>query len=567
MAFNSRKLQKFLAKNGSYDDKYKGKIKELAKEEKMKDHLKEISKLFGYQAGYICSSFFKYLKKDDYSIDELIRIIGDKLYLINHMTRIRDSYNGPDLEKLYERYEPEAYGLFLQRFIKHYTRGETAEYSALQYTNVLLGENNQKLKYITICLMPNEVEKLLELRPDKLEAYLDNISIGHCNSNKLIIKFSEMVASLEQLNDNDFRNALGFVYYDNDDDSIEIRLNFLPFFMMDNKQDERGMTFNCHQAQVISQLPKSILIELNRNLVEEKENVESILHSITKLIVRSICGTSPIQQDIICDMIHNPTFFNKTDEEKYLILESLRKNGNELEEDRERYFRKSQYILSNEDDILLKMPFLKYTLNFICQKDSEEVFAVKKEALENYNGSFEDENQYRKYLELLQKDLSNQSEYEKIGIISSISQYLTKEPFANFYQRIENSYNKDRFMELFDENTSKERFFSIGDIIASEKMWDKDVYTKILDYIYYTKSNEELEFALNMMQQTISKGSSREGQTQMAANLSDSLTQTFSTGDYRVEIIGDGLLQKQLREGELVYTSPNCKAQIKIKKI
>lgn len=560
---NYFKLKKCLKTNELYDVRDKERLKELGNLEGMSDILKDMEHLFGYESRYVLFSITKYFREYSYDKQVLLKILKDKIYLVKHMPRKIDVYNGPTLEKLYATYDLDTYQLLFERFLKHYTNNEGKEYSTTNYCNVLLGDNKEKLKYITACLMPSNISKLFELKPEKLETYLNFLSVRNSSSADTIVEFIEMVDTFERLEDESFRKALQFVYQDQDAKSIFNRLNFLPNLFVEEKN---GLSFNSAAASKILELPKII----QRRLYLYPDSLEIINRFnpiFTELLLESIRNTSSVQQNIMAELYVNPEFYKRTEKEKFMILESLRKNGEEPEEEEERYQRKVNFILEEEREELLQEPFLKSTLRFICQKDSEEVFLAKKEALENYNGSLEDERQYEQYLELLQAGLSNQSDCLKAKNISSRSQYLTENSFEEFYQKIENSSNKDQFMSLVHENTSGERFFSICDVILSEKMWNQDVYREILNYIDYTGTNEELLFALKMMEQTMIKGSSMEDQNQLAKNLSDSLKQTISFGNYQLEIIGDSLLQNQLENGELTYTSPDCKAQIKVKKI
>ncbi len=560
---NYFKLKKCLKTNELYDVRDKERLKELGNLEGMSDILKDMEHLFGYESRYVLSSVTRYLRETSYDQQVLLKILKDKIYLVKHMSSKIDAYNGPDLEKLYATYDFDTYQLLFERFLKHYINKEEKEYSTTNYCNVLLGDNKEKLKYITNCLMPSNISKLFELKPEKLEIYLIFLSIRNSNSMDTILEFIEMIDTFERLGDAGFIEALQFVYQDQDAKSIFNRLNFLPSLFV---EEENRLSFNSVAASKILRLPEKIqrVLYLHPDCAEIINRFNPIF---TELLVDSIRNTSSVQQNVMAELYVNPKFYKRTEKEKLMILEHLRTNGDELEEDEERYQRKVNFILEEEREELFQEPFLKSTLFFICQKDSEEVFLAKKEALENYNGSLEDKSQYEQYLELLQAGLSNQSDSLKAKNISNRSQYLTENSFEEFYQKIGNSSNKDRFMSLFQENTSGERFFSICDVIASEKMWNQDVYKEILNYIDYTGTNEELLFALKMMEQTLIKGSSMEAQSQLAKNLSESLKQTISFGNYQFEVIGDGLLQKQLENGELTYTSPDCKAQIKVKKI
>lgn len=563
---NYLKLQKHLVVNGLYEPNYKKRLKELAEIEEIGPILKEMKHLFGYKNRYILSSINQYLRDDKYDRKVFIKIIRDKLYLVNHMTSAVDAYNGPNLEKIYATYDLDTYQLLLERFANHYIRGESTEYSALKYFNVLFGENKEKMRYITGCLMPSNISKLFELKPKKLETYLDFLSIRNSSSTDSIMEFIEMVDTFEKMDDRDFREALCFIYQDQDTKLIYERLNFLPLLLNKDNKEEDKIYFQDVIASRLSRLPK----EVQRKLYQDK-NVKDIIKGLSSpifsdLLLESIRNTPIIQMDTVAELFVDPRFYTRTEQQKFIILESLRKNGEELEADTLRYQRKLNFILSNERKELVQPPFLKETLDFICQEEEEEVFDAKVEAMESFNGDFQDKNQYVRYLALLQANTSDSTDKEKAAIISSRSRYLTESSFTDFYQRMENSSNKDRFISLLEESRDDDTFFSICDVIASERCFDKDIYKGILDYIEYSSSKEELVFAMKEMEGAIIQENNVEEQRKMLDHLFENLIQTVSIGDYTLEIIGEKSLQKAMEQKEVVYTSPDCKAQIKVKK-
>lgn len=562
---NYLKLQKYLVANGLYNPNYKKELKELAEIEEIGTILKDMKHLSGYKSRYVLSSIEQYLRDQKYDRKVLIKIIRDKLYLVNHMTNAVDAYNGPNLEKIYASYDSDTYQLLLERFANHYTRSESTEYSALKYFNVLFGENKEKIRYITDCLIPSNISKLFELKPKKLETYLDFLSIRNSSSTDSIMEFIEMVDTFEKMDDRDFRDALRFIYQDQDTRLIYERLNFLPLLLDKDNKEENKIYFHDVIASKISILPK----EVQRRLYHDKNGKDIIKRFdpiFTALLFESIHNTSSIQMDTVAELFVNPRFYTRTEQQKFIILESLRKNGEELEADTLRYQRKLSFILSNEGEVLAQTPFLKETLDFICQEDEEEVFNAKVEAIESFNGSFQDKNQYVRYLALLQANTSDKTDKEKVEIISSRSRYLTGFPFTDFYQIMENSSNKDRFISLLEKNQYDDMFFSICGVIASERCFDKDIYKGILDYIEYSSSKEELVFAMKEMEGAIIQENNVEEQRKMLDHLFENLIQTVSIGDYTLEIIGEKSLQKAMEQKEVVYTSPDCKAQIKVKK-
>lgn len=558
-------LQKCLKVNGLYDSNYRDKLKELAKLEGMRDIIKDIKYLSGHNGKYVLSSITRYLRDENYDSQVLIKIIRDKLDLVNHMVSDLDACNGPDLEKLYANYDSDTYQLLVERFSKHYMRGESDEYSAIKYCNLLLGDNKKMLKYLTCYLTQDNIKDLLELKPEKLEMYLTFISIKESDSS--IMKFIEMVDVLEKLSNVDFKYALNFVYGDTSMDFTDKRLDLLPLLInVNDRNGQKKATFDYNRAQIISRFPSDILIRLLES--KEKETiVRGLTFSTINLLEESRKKTSPIYKDAIYEIIFYPNFYKMSDNQKYLLLDCIGKNGEELEEDVTRYQQKLDFILSTKQEELRKSPFLKNTLDFICQDDSDELFMEKIEAIESFNGDFQDENQYGHYLALLQAGTLDKTDKEKIKIISSRSRDLTENSVAEFYQRIESSPNKDRFVKLLGQNRDDTMFPSICDIISTEGLWNHpDTYTSILDYVDYIDKKEELLGVLKGMEEIIIKGKGEEEKQRMIDHLFENLKQTFTLGDYTIEILGKDSLEESLKQGDLVYESPNCKAQIKVKK-
>lgn len=576
---NYLRLKKYLDRDNLYDPIDKEKLKELAELDEMNDIIKKIKDLFGYKCRYVLLSIYKYLKEEDYNREVLLKIIKDKLYLVSKMQKEVDADNGPDLERLCACYDSDTYQLLIERFAKHYCNAESTEYSALKYCNVLFGYNKEKIKYITVCLIPSNISKLLELKPSKLETYLGFLSIRNPYSTDFIEKFVAMIDTFEKLDDHNFEDVLRFIYQDQDSRQIYERLNLIPLLLYPDKQSEDKIHFNSAIASKLLELPKKVQKKIYQSLDRkgilrrfESMFTEPLVDNIHNTIfmeslIDSIHNTASVHQDTIAELFVNPDFYKKTSEQKYYIVESLRKNGENLEENVGRYQQKLDFILSIKREKLLTPPFLKATLDFVCQQDSYELLAAKEEAIERFNGDFQDKSQYGYYLALLQMNTSDKTDEEKIQIITSRSQYLTEKSFTDFYQEVERSSNKKKLEDLLEDTTNNELFLSVCSLIRKESNCHPDVYAKILGYVNYLDSESNLDSALQMIGKKEFQQQSPEEQERLVDSSFENIRQTFCLEGCALEITGMGLLKQSIEQGELRFVSSDCKAQIKVKKI
>lgn len=409
--------------------------------------IRKINRLDPIEKEYVLSP----LKSMKYGLN------ADEVYMTmkNQLDIVKKGHERVDLSKLYlstVHISKSVYKELVDNYINDKLIGE---YQAKDYIDMFME------KPFDFILNKSECSSISidGLAPDKLRQALKHNQYGSKFLSVYHRLSQEEKQSLNDMNEKQFQKVLDFLFVNHD---LEDDCNY-------NFQSRKKLLIGCggisKKIDSLRLLPDYLIdyLSFDCNHTSKKNFYHHInFNSVNWL--KELSATSEVQATNIKNLIKKGKIFSLPCENIQEIFKNVRKSGIKDETNTTRYRAKMKFLINDHDGFafdIRNITLLKYTLNFICQNDSELVlnqkFSVLNALREELKNNQIDEQLYSEYLSFLNEGLERKTEKEKVRQIRARSKYFEDHTLSDFAEQLQDKPQQEKLKELFHQNQKPKR--------------------------------------------------------------------------------------------------------------